>query len=88
MKKKNKRHYPLLTIDGKFIGMNVQFCKGIKYWNFHTWPDIKLDESLTDCVFRHLCEKDGSGYSLNHAFYDFPDTGPTETLSTCTSLMR
>lgn len=75
MKKRFTKHYPLLTVNGKDIGMNVRFSKGTKYWSFQCCPDARLDEPFNDRVFRYLCEIDGIMYSLNRAFYDFRDFG-------------
>lgn len=73
-KKTNTRHYPLLTIEGEKVGMNVWFWKGKKYWNFDWCPDHKLEQPFCDQVFRYLCKIDGFSYSLDHAFNDFPDS--------------
>jgi|GEM_PF-5122448 len=69
------RRYPLLTVDGKDVCMNVRFCRRRKYWNFDTWPDGKLDEPISDCVFRYLGEKSGIRYALYRAFHDYPNAG-------------
>lgn len=75
MRKPQTRYYPLLTINGKDIGMNVQLRKGTKYWRFLCNPDPWIDQPYIDEVFRYLCEADGIMYSLDRAFYDFRDFG-------------
>jgi hypothetical protein len=77
MKKPLIKHYPLLTVDGMDVGMNVHLRKGTKYWSFQCYPDPRLDEPFSERIFRYLCENDGIMHSLNRAFYDFPTPGPS-----------
>ena len=81
MKKRFTRHYPLFTVNGDEVGMNVQFRKGTKYWSFQCYPDPRLDEPFSDRVFRCLCENDGIMYSLARAFHDYPNPSSSRDLS-------
>ena len=72
-KKTIEKHYPLLTVKGKSVGMNVIFRKTSKWWRFQAWPDMWLDIYSIDRLFPWLCELDGFMASVEEAFNDYPD---------------